>query len=180
MKMTDLHFAHRFRWPFAAASATLVTALGIACSTSKSPNASTTGACSLNSDCNVGLECALGKCRQQCETAADCLGTGASCVDDGRNAVCQSPADKNTPCSRPTACAPPLACASDYRCRNLCFTDADCNVLGISGRLCAADANGVDYCAAPAEVEDGKLVAQPPPGAPTTGVAEPEGGTTAQ
>lgn len=155
--------------------AALFLGVGFATACNSTPAANGESACSLNSDCAVGLACALGKCREPCTTAVDCPGAGASCVDDGRNAVCQSPEDKNTPCARPSDCPVPMACASDYRCRNLCFTDADCNVLGITGRVCAADANGVDYCADPSEVALGKIVATPPPGAPTTPVVEPAG-----
>jgi hypothetical protein len=133
-------------------------------------------ACSLNSDCAAGLVCALGKCRPACVTAADC-GAGGSCITDGRNPVCQPAAEKNVPCNRPTDCPTPLACASDYRCRNLCLSDADCNVLGIAGRACATDAQGVDYCADANEVQNGMLVAPPPAGAPKTAVVEPEAGT---
>jgi hypothetical protein len=155
--------------------AALFLGVGFVTACHSTPAVNGDSACSLNSDCAVGLACALGKCREPCMTAVDCPGAGASCVDDGRNAVCQSPEDKNTPCARPSDCPVPMACASDYRCRNLCFTDADCNVLGITGRVCAADANGVDYCADPSEVVQGKIVATPPPGAPTTPVVEPAG-----
>jgi hypothetical protein len=155
--------------------AALSLGIGFPAACNSTPAVNGESACSLNSDCAVGLACALGKCREPCTTAVDCPGAGASCVDDGRNAVCQSPEDKNTPCARPSDCPVPMACASDYRCRNLCFTDADCNVLGITGRMCAADANGVDYCADPSEVALGKIVATPPPGAPTTPVVEPAG-----
>src|SRR5262249_34164316 len=54
-----------------------------------------------------------------------------------------------------------------YRCRNLCSSDSDCNVYGVSNRVCARDANGVDYCADPNEVMNGLLTAAPPDGAPT-------------
>jgi hypothetical protein len=54
-------------------------------------------------------------------------------------------------------------------------------VLGIMGRLCAADLNGVYYCADPGEVSDaGVIDLAPPSGAPMTPVIEPEGGTSAQ
>jgi|HubBroStandDraft_1064217.scaffolds.fasta_scaffold00824_7 hypothetical protein len=138
--------------------------------------------CSLNSDCQMGLICALGKCRTQCVNATDCPVMGSTCIDDGRNAVCEVPADKNKPCTQESDCPVPLACASDYRCRNLCQSAADCNVLGITGRVCAADLNGVDYCADPSEVSDaGVIDLAPPLGANTnTPVIEPEGGTSAQ
>jgi hypothetical protein len=57
---------------------------------------------------------------------------------------------------------------------------ADCNVLGITGRLCAKDVNGVYYCADPGEVTNGTITIAPPPGAPTsTPVVEPDGGLSA-
>jgi len=133
-------------------------------------------ACHLNSECAAGLLCALGACRAMCSSAADCQ-TGGSCIDTGSVAACQYPAEKNTPCNEPSDCSPPLACASDYRCRNLCNSTADCNVLGITGRLCAKDAQGVYYCADNDEVSNGDLVAAPPPNAPTgVPVIEPQGG----
>jgi hypothetical protein len=147
-----------------------------ACTTSTA--ASTVG-CSLNSDCSSGLICAFGKCRTQCVDAADCPIAESSCVDDGRYPVCQSPTEKNTPCTRLSDCPTPLACASDYRCRNLCESDADCNVLGIKGRACVKDANGVDYCADPGEYANGMLDTRPPANAPSTPVVEPEGGASA-
>jgi hypothetical protein len=49
-------------------------------------------------------------------------------------------------------------------------------VLGIAGRVCARDMNGVDYCADPNEVTNGVITVLPPPGAPSTPVVEPEGG----
>jgi len=153
-----------------------------ACSTSTSVAASLVAeeACHLNSDCAPGLLCALGACRAMCMTAADCNTadqTGGTCVDNGDVAVCRYADENNTPCSKQADCPAPLACASDYRCRNLCDTSADCNVLGITGRVCAKDAQGVYYCAQPSEVSMGDLVVAPPPGAPTsTLVLEPDGG----
>ncbi len=147
-----------------------------ACTSSTAPK--TTG-CSLNSDCATGLLCALGKCRNRCAEASDCPVPGSSCIDDGRNPVCETPTDKNTPCTSENDCDVPLACASDYRCRNLCLSDADCNVLGIAGRVCARDMNNVDYCADPNEVTNGIITAPPPPGAPSTGVIEPDAGRAA-
>jgi hypothetical protein len=150
---------------------------GGACSSSTAPSET---ACSLNSDCAPGLICALGKCRSECVNASDCPVPGSSCIDDGRNPVCETPTEKNTPCTKEADCPVPLACASDYRCRNLCLSDADCNVLGISGRVCAKDMNGVYYCADPSEVSNDVIIATPPPGAPTsTPVIEPEGGASA-
>jgi hypothetical protein len=146
-----------------------------ACTTSTS--ASTVG-CSLNSDCASGLICALGKCRTQCVDAADCPVAESSCIDDGRYPVCQPPAERNKPCTHLADCPTPLACASDYRCRNLCESDADCNVLGIKGRACVKDANLVEYCADPGEYANGVLDTQPPANAPSVPVVEPEGGAS--
>jgi hypothetical protein len=149
-----------------------------ACTTTSTGSAP--AGCSLTSDCAAGLICALGKCRVHCVTASDCPVAGSSCIDDGRNPVCQTPTEKNTPCTKESDCPVPLACASDYRCRNLCASAADCNVLGITGRLCAKDMNGVDFCADPSEVTSGVITASPPPSAPTaTSVVEPDGGASA-
>jgi hypothetical protein len=154
-------------------------AIVIAACSSSAP--ATVIGCSLNSDCSMDLICALGKCRVQCVNASDCPVPGSSCIDDGRNAVCETPTDKNKPCTQETDCPVPLACASDYRCRNLCQSSSDCNVLGITGRICAPDLNNVDYCADPSEVSDaGVIDLAKPSGAPNTGVIEPEGGTSAQ
>jgi alpha-tubulin suppressor-like RCC1 family protein len=135
-------------------------------------------ACSLNSDCTSPLVCALGKCRPECVTSADC--NGGSCVDNGSYGVCQTPAELNTPCNMESDCPAPLACASDYRCRNLCTTAADCNVLGITGRLCAVDMQGVHYCADPSQVNASDMIVdQPPPDAATDApVIEPLDATT--
>jgi hypothetical protein len=130
-------------------------------------------ACSLNSDCAGKLLCAFGTCRTPCVTSADC--SGGSCVTDGKNAVCQTAKELETPCAGPASCVPPLDCAADYRCRNLCRSDSDCNVLGITGRVCAEDAQGVEYCADPTDVSDAgaTIVALAPPGAPEASVVEP-------
>lgn len=121
-------------------------------------------ACSLQSDCgDGGLICALGHCRQQCVTDADC--TGGNCIigrdpNGGIHAVCQ-PA--NAPCDNAASCVAPLACASDYRCRNLCTIDADCNGAGITGRICATDMLMEHYCAEPGEVSDAGIINEAPP-----------------
>jgi hypothetical protein len=112
----------------------------VAVSDCSSTTASPAAACHLNSDCLAPLICALGACRKQCVTAADCIsfGAGSSCVSDSKgHAICQPVAELNTPCDNESMCTPPLACASDYRCRNICNVDGDCNVDGITGRVCA-------------------------------------------
>jgi hypothetical protein len=159
------------------AGAFLAAALAVPACTTSTPVTAT--GCTLTSDCAAGLACALGKCRPPCVNASDCPVTGSSCIDDGRSAVCETPTEKNAPCTKESDCPVPLACASDYRCRNLCLSDTDCNVLGIAGRACARDMNGVDYCADPDEVTNGVLTASPPRGAPSTPVIEPEAGVTA-
>jgi hypothetical protein len=137
--------------------------------------------CSLNSDCASNLVCALGRCRNRCATAADC--NGGACITDGPQAdglqdwVCQPPAEKNAPCDKPTDCPKPLACATDYRCRNLCAVDTDCNKPGSSDSVCATDAQGVHYCAVPTEVTGGVITAPPPPGARDVAVTEPPDAT---
>jgi hypothetical protein len=179
MKQITAHVG-RTSAPSAAAWLTgIALALALAAPACSTGTAVTAGGCSLNSDCATGLLCALGKCRPPCVKASDCPVAGSSCIDDGRNPVCETPTEKNTPCTREADCPVPLACASDYRCRNLCPSPADCNVLGITGRVCAQDKNGVDYCADPNEVTNGEITIAPPLGAPTsTPVVEPEGGTS--
>ena len=165
---------HRLRYSSCVVLAALAWTAIIAspgCSSSSSTPA-TEPTCALNSECATGLVCALGKCRPACATAADCA-NGGTCVDDGTHAVCQPAAEENTPCNSPSDCPSPLACASDYRCRNLCTSAADCNVLGITGRVCVTDAQGVDYCADPADTDGGALAEAPPPGASGT-VIEPK------
>jgi hypothetical protein len=154
----------------------LVVCVALACS-SNGQASGLLATCHQNSDCANDLVCALGACRAMCTTAADC-GAGGACVDNGTSAVCQYQSEFDMPCNMPSDCPSPLACASDYRCRNLCSTAADCNVLGITGRVCATDANGVHYCATAPEVTSGVLTESPPPGAPDTGVIEPPDATS--
>jgi predicted outer membrane repeat protein len=120
-------------------------------------------ACALNSDCRLGLVCAIGRCRKPCAEARDC-GEGGSCVSDGLSAVCQPLEEKERPCNYQGDCPLPLACAGDYRCRNQCRGDDDCNMFGIADRRCALDDRGVSFCAEPAEVDGGVLVSEPPVG----------------
>jgi hypothetical protein len=159
------------------ALAAIIVLASPACS-STPPGLGPAQACHENSDCASGLICTLGACRAQCATAADCL-AGGTCVDNGDEAVCQYASENNSTCTKESDCSPPLACASDYRCRNLCTMAADCDALGIKGRVCAMDANGVLYCADPSEVSNGTIVVAAPPGAPDTGVMEPPDATVA-
>jgi len=139
-------------------------------------------ACALNSDCASNLICALGKCTIQCRMDSDCT-AGDSCSvgpgpDGGQIAACVS---NITPCNTQADCPAPLACASDYRCRNLCTTPSDCNVLGITGDVCGVDSQGVHYCAAmsdtTAETADGGgtiyVITEAPPMGATGTVTEP-------
>lgn len=128
-----------------------------ACGNSTPAPTNGTKTCSLNSDCAVPLICAIGACRQQCAQDSDCPGSGETCVfgvdkNNNKGFYCQAAAVANAACSTPKDCTAPMACASDYRCRNLCMTDADCNVLGAVNKVCAQDANGVDYCASLGDV----------------------------
>lgn len=59
--------------------AVVLLGVGLACGNSNSLGLGALGACHLNSDCASGLVCALGACRAQCMTAADC-GDGGACV----------------------------------------------------------------------------------------------------
>ena len=152
----------------------LLLALGFPACGGDTPKPAGLRSCALNSDCDDPYVCALGRCRSQCAQAKDC-GPGGTCISDGTYAVCQPAADRNSPCDRPSDCSSPLACATDYRCRNLCDTDADCNSLGISGRACAVDDNGVRFCADADEVDaNGKLRAAPAPGNSGKMVIAPE------
>jgi hypothetical protein len=152
--------AHRQVWQRAAfvfLALSVGLAVGMPACGGSSPTVTGPQTCSLNSDCTSPLICAIGRCRQQCQTDADCGGGGATCVfgvvSGTKQFVCQAAAQANVPCSVPTDCTAPMACASDYRCRDLCKTDADCNAEpGATNAVCAQDANGVDYCASPAEV----------------------------
>ncbi len=143
-----------------------------ACESEKPPP---NGTCSLNSDCTQPLVCANGACRSRCKTSADCESGGVCMINPDGNPVCQSAAERNKPCDHQSDCQSPLACATDYRCRNLCRSDDDCNALGISGRLCVADTNGVTFCADASEVENGKLATDPAPGHGDAPVAPPDG-----
>jgi len=130
------------------------------CSSPNTLVADTDHTCSLDSDCTSGLICAFARCSAACRTSADC-GPGGACVFDSMmQPVCLYP--DVAACTTQSNCTPPLACASDFHCRNLCTQDADCNVLGITGRVCAADSTGVHYCAVPAEVSDAGVIIAPP------------------
>lgn len=134
---------HRPWLPFASAL------LGVACGNSGAGGGALANqACTHSSDCKAGLVCAYGVCSTTCTTLASC-GTSASCVDDGDAAVCVNAA----PCNTQADCPTPLACTSDYSCRNLCNTNADCAVLGLSGEVCATDPKGAHVCAGPSQAD---------------------------
>ena len=145
--------------------------------------------CSLNSDCEDPYLCALGKCRAQCVTSADC-DDGGSCVTDNHDGVCLTANEANAPCEAQTDCPAPLACSTDYRCHNLCQSDVDCNVLGVHGRLCETDQAGVNYCVDASSGDSGQGgagadtststvdgAAGEAGAGPTIGVIGPSGGT---
>jgi hypothetical protein len=173
-------------------AATALTALLLAPGCGPPRRALELAKCSLNSDCAKDLLCAFGKCRVPCVTSADCP-AGGSCVTDMHNAVCLSAAEANAPCQMATDCPAPLACAADFRCRNLCDDDTDCNVFEVHGRVCAGDDRGAHYCAdapAPPDAGDGAVLAtsvdaavEAPPGdvpaerGIAVGVIGPSGGT---
>lgn len=174
----------RQAWPqavFVSFALAALVALGVPACGSSTPSSSK--ACSLNSDCTAPLICAIGVCRQECAQDSDCS-DGGTCVfgvDKAGNKgfYCQAAAVANMACSTPTQCTAPMACASDYRCRNLCTTDADCNIYGATNKVCAQDANGVDYCASLSDVtvnaSGDQVISAPPNPAATTdaGVVEP-------
>ncbi len=175
---------------FCCALAGVVALAAPACnSSSAGPANQQSETCALNSDCAATLVCAFGKCRAQCQTDADC--PGGTCVigpgpgDSGNVASCQS---STLACNTQANCPAPLACATDYRCRNLCTSDGDCNVLGITGDVCAEDLQGVHYCASmsdvTAEVVDGGdggtiyVITDKAPSGATGTVTEPDGSTS--
>jgi hypothetical protein len=174
------HGRRAFSFFFAVAA--VVALAAPACNSSSAGSlAGQSESCALNSDCDqtMKLICAFGKCTAACKSDSDC-GAGGMCVITAATATapavaaCQSAAQANMACNSEADCSPPLACASDYRCRNLCSTSADCNVLGISGKVCAVDQNGYHYCADPADVNaSGVIDEAPPAGAPDSGVIEP-------
>jgi hypothetical protein len=129
--------------------------------------------CLDNSFCDGGTVCAFGTCQPACAQAASCP-AGTFCLDDGVTAAC---VDRNAPCEQGT-CSSPLECATDHRCRNTCTTTAECNTLGITGRVCAMDGNGIGFCADPSDVVAGVIVAAPPPGASSAPVMPPSDGST--
>src|ERR1700742_847077 len=74
------------RWAWRAGAGAFAVGLWVAaCGSGTATGKGFAESCSLNSDCNDPLICALGKCRNQCVTSADCT-AGASCVTDAHNA----------------------------------------------------------------------------------------------
>jgi hypothetical protein len=80
----------------------------------------------------VGSVCALGYCRQPCETSKECE-AGSVCLADATGAKgCRLA--QETRCSGSFPCVQGLACASDGTCRNACAGSggADCPIAGQS------------------------------------------------
>ena len=131
----------------------LWTALSLACKEDTSPHVG----CSINSDCNAPLICALGRCHTQCQESRDC-DSNARCVMSPAGGVCTVPEEWRCAAD----CLGALVCASDQRCRNNCQGQGQGQGQGkdqcIAGQTCAA--GGV--CADPKDVDsEGKLL--PPP-----------------
>src|SRR5690606_25843860 len=104
------------------------------------------GGCRLNSDCEGGLICAYGVCREECRTSEDC--EGGRCVLDARKVHFCQPAQAAA-CEFNSDCLDPLVCARDATCRNQCASDRDC----VAGQVCSSAT-----CAEPDELDaDGKL-----------------------
>ncbi len=97
--------------------------------------------CALNSDCNAGLVCAFGVCREACTTSKDCP-SGRCVLDADRVHSCRG--DDALTCGFHSDCAAPLVCGLDGRCRNQCAADRDC----VAGQVCVAAT-----CADPDELD---------------------------
>ena|SRR5580658_2856635 len=110
-------------------TAVAMTVACLACGTASKETCGGSGeSCCNGTACNNGLTC-----------------SGGTCSDAGQG----SGTPGGTPCNTQSDCPAPLACASDYSCTNLCSTNADCNVLGVTAKVCTKDDSGVNYCANP-------------------------------
>jgi hypothetical protein len=90
------------------------------------------GSCSLNSDCQDGLQCKFGACHKACMKSVDCA-AGERCVQVDGIAVCQLA--KEQACGANYVCATGLACMkADNTCRNTCSPTVDC----LGGQVCTA------------------------------------------
>jgi len=95
----------------------------IASCSSKSAASGLASNCSINSDCNMPLICAFGRCHIACTVSSDCS-VGERCVLTGTSGSCQLPAE--TTCSGGTACQPGEVCGTDMQCRAKCTVNASC------------------------------------------------------
>jgi hypothetical protein len=104
--------------------------------------------CHLNSDCVAPLVCALGFCRNQCDSSRDCP-IARRCLVAVPVDVCSIPFDDR--CTYNSQCPTDLICTVDQRCRNQCRMNGDC----ATAQLCVSGA-----CADPTELtNDGGLSA---------------------
>jgi hypothetical protein len=79
--------------------------------------------CTTASECGPDLTCALGACRTECRTDADCP-RGVLCSGTEPPYGCALP--KELDCACPSDCPAPLVCARDGKCRVGCEGSDDC------------------------------------------------------
>lgn len=90
--------------------------------------------CTINSDCQNPLVCALGRCRVECDSSRDCaLGLRCIKLPELVRGVCQLPEEAN--CSRDSECPEPLLCYMPGGCLQECNEDPDCAL----GETCNTD-----------------------------------------
>jgi hypothetical protein len=100
--------------------------------------------CQLDSDCVGDTVCLFGRCREECNTSADCE-FELRCVEGDESVrACLLPDE--TKCAAPADCPYPLVCGVDGECRNACSVDADC----VAPQVCSYGS-----CADPAELDEG-------------------------
>jgi hypothetical protein len=88
------------------------------------------GLCSDESDCDEGLPCRYGRCRQLCDSNDDCPeGICISVVGEPDLWVCTTSPESG--CGA-TGCPDTLVCASDGNCRTPCGESMPCS----GGRVC--------------------------------------------
>ena len=116
---------------------TLIAAVGC-----ERPSVNRGGECSLNSDCDDPLVCALDRCRRQCLVSRDC-GAGLMCLRVGAmGGACQLAEEVS--CALTSDCNDPLVCRFGT-CTTECVEDRDCT----SGAACQADSEMRSACIEP-------------------------------